>query len=283
VRVGVTAMLTDQSISPVELAVTAEALGFDGLYLPEHTHIPTSRESPHPLGIDLPEAYKRTLDPFVALAAAASRTQRIRLGTGIALAAARDPILLAKEVATLDLLSSGRAVLGVGFGWNREELADHRVAFADRRAITWETVEACRTIWGSDRAEFHGDHVDFDPMWSWPKPVNGTVPVWVGVTPGPRNLADVAAHADAWIPHGSRGLQNALEDLGKACEAIDRDAAEIEIVPFGSLPSPDKLDWWARIGCAEVVIVLLDVDRDAARRELEQARAVVDDWRGQRG
>ncbi|MDX1510453.1 MAG: LLM class F420-dependent oxidoreductase [Nitriliruptorales bacterium] len=279
-RLGVTAMLTDRSIGPVELAVEAEAHGFDGLYLPEHTHIPVSRESPHPLGYELPEDYKRTLDPFVSLAAAASATERIRLGTGIALVAARDPILLAKEVATLDLLSGGRAVLGVGFGWNKEELADHGVVFSERRARTWETVEAVRALWSEEEAAYAGEHVSFGPTWQWPKPVQDRVPVWVGVTPGPKNLADVAAHADAWIPHGSRGLEAALDDLGHACDAAGRDVGEIEIVPFGSLPTPDKLGWWSSLGCAEVVIVLVDVDRDAALRGLEAAAGVFEEWKG---
>ena len=172
VRLGITAALTDRDLAPATLAVAVEELGFDSLWLPEHTHLPLREDLPPALveGVRLDD-YKRCLDPLIALATAATVTTRIGLGTGILLAAQHDPILLAKEVATLDHLSGGRVTLGVGYGWNRAEAEDHGVDFGRRRAVVGEHLAAMEAIWSHDEAEFHGDFVDFGPTWSWPKPV----------------------------------------------------------------------------------------------------------------
>ena len=171
-RYGITMFATDVAIDIVELGREAEARGLQSLWLPEHTHIPVSRRTPPPTGdAELAEEYKRCLDPLVALAAVATATERLRLGTGILLAAQRDPIVTAKAVATLDHLSGGRAALGVGFGWNEDELEHHGVAMRDRRDVARERLLAMQALWADDEASFHGEHVHLEPSWSWPKPV----------------------------------------------------------------------------------------------------------------
>ncbi|MGZ4797591.1 MAG: TIGR03619 family F420-dependent LLM class oxidoreductase, partial [Acidimicrobiia bacterium] len=201
-QIGITMFATDQTMDFVALAREAEARGFHSLYVPEHTHIPTSRRTPPPTGGDaLAEEYKRTLDPLVALAAAAASTERILLGTGICVVAQREPIVTAKAVATLDRISAGRFVFGIGFGWNADEIEDHGIGMADRRAIAREHVLAMRALWRDDIAEFHGEHVDIAPSWSWPKPVRPEgPPVLVGGAAGPKLFAHVAEYADGWIP-----------------------------------------------------------------------------------
>ena len=245
---------TDLSMDVVALAREAEARGFDSLYLPEHTHIPISRRTPPPTGDDqLAEEYRRTLDPFVALAAAASVTSRIRLGTGIALPAQREPIVTAKAVATLDHLSGGRAVLGIGFGWNEDELADHGVAMADRREVVRERVLAMQALWTHDVASFEGRHVHLSPSWSWPKPVHGRIPVLMGGQAGPKLFAHIVEYADGWIPIGGAGLATAIPQLRDAFAQGGRDPDALEVVPFGSLPDPGKLEHFATIGVTECV------------------------------
>jgi len=167
-RHGITIFATDQTIPIAQLAREVEARGFDSLYLPEHTHIPISRRTPPATGDEvLPEEYKRTLDPFVALAVAAAVTERIRLGTGVLLPAQREPIVTAKAAATLDVMSGGRTVLGVGFGWNEDELADHGVTMAERRAVAREHMLAMQALWSDEVADFEGDHVQVSPSWAW--------------------------------------------------------------------------------------------------------------------
>ncbi|MGZ4676160.1 MAG: LLM class F420-dependent oxidoreductase [Acidimicrobiia bacterium] len=255
-QIGITMFATDQTMDFVALAREAEARGFHSLYVPEHTHIPTSRRTPPPTGGDvLAEEYKRTLDPLVALAAAAASTERILLGTGICVVAQREPIVTAKAVATLDRISAGRFVFGIGFGWNADEIEDHGIAMADRRAIAREHVLAMRALWRDDIAEFHGEHVDIAPSWSWPKPVRPEgPPVLVGGAAGPKLFAHVAEYADGWIPIGGAGIRAALDDLRRACDAAGRDAATLRIVPFGTVPSPGKLDYYAELGIHEIVL-----------------------------
>lgn len=264
-RFGVTMFSTDLSMEVPALAVAAEERGFDSLYLPEHTHIPVSRRTPPPTGdAELAEEYKRTLDPLVALAAAASVTSRIRLGTGVALPAQREPIVTAKAVATLDQLSGGRAVLGVGFGWNADELADHGVAMADRRAVCREHVLAMQALWADDVAGFEGDHARISPSWSWPKPVQRPgVPVLVGGGAGPKLFAHVAEYGAGWIPIGGSGLAEAIPRLCDTVAAAGRDPSTLEIVPFGSLPDPGKLEHFATIGVTECVFRVPSAPADA--------------------
>jgi probable F420-dependent oxidoreductase len=263
VRYGITMFATDRSIDLVELGREAEARGLESLWLPEHTHIPVSRRTPPPTGDDqLRDEYKRCLDPLVALGAVASATQQLRLGTGILLPAQREPIVTAKAVATLDHLSGGRAALGVGFGWNEDELEHHGVAMRDRRAVAREHVLAMQALWRDDEAEFHGEHVDFSPSWSWPKPVRGTVPVLHGGAPGPKLFQHIVEYGDGWIPIGGAGLTEAIPRLRDAVAEAGRDPDALEIVPFGSIPDPGKLDHFERIGVTECVFRLPSADRE---------------------
>jgi probable F420-dependent oxidoreductase len=263
-KLGLTMFATDLSWDVVELARAAEARGYHSLYLPEHTHIPTSRLTPPPTGeAVLAEEYRRTLDPFVALGAAAAATTKLVLGTGIALVAQRDPIVLAKEVATLDYMSGGRFVLGIGFGWNREEMSDHGVDFRARREVVREKVLAMQRLWRDEAASFDGEHVRFAESWSWPKPVQKPrVPVLLGGAPGPKLFAHIAEYCDGWIPIGGAGIAAALPQLERAVADAGRDPADISIVPFGTLPDAGKLEYYASLGIDEVVLRLPSAPSD---------------------
>lgn len=272
---GVTMFLTDQSFGPVELARSAEERGFSSLWVPEHTHIPTSRRTPSPTGEPLPEEYKRTLDPFVALAMAAAVTTRLRVGTGIALPAQRDPIITAKEAATLDHLSGGRFELGIGFGWNLDELEDHGGSKESRRDVTRERVLAMQRLWADEVAAFDGEHVHVSPSWAWPKPVQRVdgrtaVPVLLGGAAGPTLFRHIAEYGDGWIPIGGAGLTSALSDLRAATEAAGRDPSHLRIVPFGSLPDAGKLAHYETLGVTETVLRLPSAGRDEVLRTLDR-------------
>jgi probable F420-dependent oxidoreductase len=263
-RIGVTIFATDRSMSPVELAVEAEKRGFHSLYVPEHTHIPVSRRTPPPTGdAVLPEEYKRTLDPCVALAAAAAVTSRILLGTGIALVAQHDTLAFAKQVATLDLVSGGRFVLGIGYGWNAEEMESHGVDPRRRRALVREKMLAMERLWANDVADFRGEFVRFEPSWQWPKPVQRPRPrVLIGGAAGPKMFEHVAEYADGWMPIGGAGLRAALPELRRAFEARGRDPAGLHVVPLGVLPDPAKLEYYASLGVTECVLRLPSAPRD---------------------
>ena len=272
---GVTMFMTDQTMGPVELAREVEARGLYSLYVPEHTHIPVSRRTPPPTGdAELPDPYKRTLDPFVALGMAAAATERLVVGTGICLVAQRDPIITAKEVATLDQLSDGRFVLGIGFGWNEDEIATHGVAMKERRDIAREHVLAMQALWRDEIAEFDGEYVHLAPSWAWPKPARD-VPVLIGGAPGPKLFAHIAEYADGWIPIGGAGVRAALPELAKACEARGRDPKELQIVPFGTVPDPGKLEYYASIGVTEIVLRLPSAGRDRVLPKLDEYATLV--------
>ena len=257
-RYGVTMFMTDQTMGPVELGRAAEERGLYSLYVPEHTHIPTSRLTPPPTGdSELRDEYKRTLDPLVALSMAAAATEHLIVGTGICLVAQRDPIVTAKAVASLDHLSGGRFVLGIGFGWNADEIASHGVTMPERRAVTREHVLAMRALWDNDIGSFDGEYVKIPPSWSWPKPVHTPgPPVLIGGAPGPKMFEAIAEYADGWIPIGGAGVRAALPDLHRACESNGRDPASLNIVPFGTVPDAGKLEYYESIGVTEVVLRL---------------------------
>jgi probable F420-dependent oxidoreductase len=255
-RLGITAFLTDLAMAPADLARAAEERGFYSFYLPEHTHLPVRADTPPALveGVHA-EDYRRSLDPFVALSTAASVTERILLGTGVVLAAQHDPIVLAKQIATLDHLSGGRVVFGLGFGWNREEAADHGVPFGERREVAREHVLCMQALWSQEQAEYHGDHVDLEPCWSWPKPVQQPrVTTLVGGGANPSVFAAVAEYADGWLPVGGSGLTQALPDLKRAVELAGRDPEAIRVVLFGTVPDDRKLDYYRSLGIDEVVL-----------------------------
>jgi probable F420-dependent oxidoreductase len=263
--------VTDRSMPPDELAREAEARGLSSLWVPEHTHIPVSRRTPAPTGEPLAEEYRRTLDPFVALTAAAAATTRLRVGTGICLVAQRDPIVTAKEVATLDHLSGGRFDFGVGFGWNVEEMADHGISPRRRRDVARERVLAMERLWAEDEASFHGDHVNFEPTWSWPKPIQRPrPPVLVGGRAGPTLFAHVVEYGDGWIPIGGGGLAAALPELHRRAEEHGRDPGTLDVIPFGSLPNPGKLEHFASLGVTQVVASLPSAGRDRVLPALDR-------------
>jgi probable F420-dependent oxidoreductase len=280
-RYGITMFTTDQSMDVVDLARATEERGFDSLYLPEHTHIPVSRVTPPPTGdAELSEEYKRSLDPFIALAAAAAVTTTLELGTGIALPAQREPIVTAKAIATLDHISGGRVVLGVGFGWNEDEIEDHGVPFKKRRSVAREHLMAMEALWADDVAGFEGEHVTIAPSWSWPKPVRTTPdrvrpPVLIGGGSGEVLFAHIAEYGDGWIPVGGAGLTEAIPRLHDAVAAAGRDPASVEVITLGSLPAAGKLDHFERIGVAECVFNLPSAQRDIVLPLLDDQAALI--------
>ncbi|MCX2183276.1 LLM class F420-dependent oxidoreductase [Streptomyces sp. SKN60] len=259
-RISTTIFLTDETISPVRLARALEERGFAGLYLPEHTHIPVSRESDYPFGGgggELPREYARTLDPFVALGQAAAVTERLLLGTGITLVAEHDPIALAKTIATLDHLSGGRFTLGVGFGWNREEAADHGVDWPTRRERTRDAVHLMRALWSAEPTAYEGAFGrSVSASEAWPKPPAGAPRTLVGGAAGPKLFSHITDYADGWMPIGGRGLSTNLPLLRAAWEAAGRTPDSLQVVPFGVHPNPGKLAHYADLGCPEVVLQL---------------------------
>jgi len=276
-RYGVTMFMTDRTMPPAELARAVEERGLYSLYVPEHTHIPTSRLTAPPTGdAELRDEYKRTLDPLVALAMCAAVTQRLVVGTGICLVAQREPIVTAKAIATLDHMSGGRFVLGTGFGWNADEIADHGVVMADRRDVAREHVLAMRALWSDDIASFDGKYVHIPRSWSWPKPVRpGGPPVLIGGAAGPKLFAHVAEYADGWIPIGGAGIRAALDDLRRACDAAGRDLSTLQIVPFGTVPDAGKLDYYESIGVTEVVLRVPSGDADRVLPILDEYAPLV--------
>lgn len=262
---GVLIFPTDYAITPAVLAAAVEARGFESLFFTEHTHIPVSRRSPWPGGAELPQEYWHTHDPFVALGMAAAVTRSLKLGTGITLVTERDPILMAKQVATLDFLSGGRVVLGVGAGWNAEEMAHHGTLFAQRWKILRERVLAMRTIWCEEEPQFHGEFVDFDPIWSWPKPAqDGGPPILIGASS--KYVFDrVAEYGDGWMPIDGRNdqiLEAGVAQLRAACKARGRDFAELDLSVFGVRPEPARIERLVELGFRRLIFGLPPADAD---------------------
>lgn len=269
-RIGVTIFSTDVVMDVVELARATEERGFAAIYLPEHTHIPTSRLTPPPTGGDeLPDEYRRSLDPLVTLGACAAATSTLRLGTGVALVAQHDPIGYAKAWSTLDFLSGGRAVFGVGFGWNREEMAQHGVDYATRREKAREHVLAMQSLWRDEVGSFTGEFVSVEPSWSWPKPVQQPrIPTFVGGAAGPKMFGHISEWADGWMPIGGAGIRESMSALQTSWERAGR-GGRPEVLPFGTLPSTEKLAYYREIGCTEVVLRLPGAGRDDVLRALD--------------
>ena len=277
-RFGVTIFATDQSMQVPQLAVAAVELGFDSVWIPEHTHIPTSRMTPPPTGDDvLAEEYKRSVDPLIALAAAASLTSTIRLGTGVMLPAQREPLVTAKAIATLQNLSGGRFDFGVGFGWNEDEMADHGVDYRTRRAHAREHMLAMQALWNDEVASFDGEYVSFPDTWSWPKP-DHHVQVLVGGGAGPKMFAHIAEYADGWIPIGGAGLAESIPRFKDAVAAAGRDPESMRIVPFGSHPTAAKLEHFAEIGVTECVFRLPSAPADDVLPVLEEQARLIAEW-----
>ena len=273
-RFGISMFPTDYAIQPVELACAAEERGFDSLFFPEHTHIPASRKTPWPAGGDLPREYWHTHDPFVALAACAAATKRIRLGTGICLIIERDPITTAKEIASLDFISGGRAIIGIGAGWNQEEMKNHGASYKNRWAIVREKVLAMREIWNNDAAEYHGTYVDFDPIWSWPKPVQiGGPPVWIGANS--KWVFDrLADYADGWMPIAGIG-SGSLDLLKEALEKCNRKLEDFHLALFSAVPDAANLRGRIDQGLDELILNVPSSTRDEVLPLLDKYAEIV--------
>lgn len=266
-KFGVSTFVTDDGIAPGALGRALEERGFESLFLAEHTHIPVKRESPWPGGAELPRHYYRTLDPFVALTAAAAATERLRVGTGIALVIQRDPILLAKEVASLDLVSGGRAALGVGAGWNREEMRNHGTDPATRMRLLRERVLAVKELWTKDEAEFHGEFVDFDPVFSYPKPVQDPhPPVLIGGS-GPTTFDRVVEFGDGWMPIYGRGMDGFAAQVAELRERAGR---RVPVTVFATPPKREAVAGLAEAGVDEVLFNLGTEPEDDTLRGLDR-------------
>ncbi len=271
---GVSYFPTDKAVAPAELAPMAEERGFESFFVTEHTHIPASRETPYPAGGDLPEEYWRTHDPFVALMSAAQATERIKVGTAICLLVERDPIITAKEVASVDSLSGGRFLFGVGAGWNREEMANHGTDPSRRFSLLRERVEAVREIWTEDEATYQGEFVEFDRIRCWPKPAQpGGPPVLLGGN-GPKVLDRVLAFADEWFPNRIGAEEHnipRIEELGRRAAEMGRDPIPVSLqIPPKDL---DSLRRYEEAGVTRTVHMLRPedaVDAGAAARKLDE-------------
>jgi probable F420-dependent oxidoreductase len=230
VKFGVAIFPTEYAISMAELAQTAEKAGFESLWVAEHSHIPVSRLSAWPGGAELPKQYSHTMDPFIALTVAALAANTIRLGTGICLVVQRDPIHTAKQVASLDVVSKGRFLFGIGAGWNKEEMADHGTDFSTRLKLMRERVEAMKAIWTQDEAEYHGEMVNIDRMWCWPKPVQKPHPPVLLGGSGPTVLKRAVAYADGWMPNRGDDLGR-IPELRELAQAAGREPLPVTIYP----------------------------------------------------
>jgi probable F420-dependent oxidoreductase len=263
-KFGVSTFITDKSIRPAPLGRALEERGFDSLFIAEHSHIPVERRSPYPGGGELPEIYYRTLDPFVALTAVATVTKRLLVGTGIALIAQRDPIHTAKEVASLDLISQGRAVLGIGVGWNREEMANHGTDPATRGRLANERLRAIIELWTKEKAEFHGEFVDFDPVYAWPKPVQQPhPPIYVGG--GSAAFPRVAELGDAW-------LANSLppKELGERIEELRQAAGrDVPVTVYAVRGDAELIEAYAELGVERVQFYLPSDPEESALEQLD--------------
>ncbi|HET6499184.1 MAG TPA: LLM class F420-dependent oxidoreductase [Amycolatopsis sp.] len=266
-KFGIATFVTDEGIRPASLARALEERGFDSLLLAEHSHIPLSRESPYPGGGELPRVYYRTLDPFVVLSVAASVTTNLRLGTGVALLMQRDVIHTANEVASLDLVSGGRVIFGVGAGWNREEMRNHGTDPATRGALLNEQIQALKAIWTQDAAEFHGSHVDFDPIALWPKPVQRPhPPIYVGGE-SPAALNRLTHYADGWMPRGG----TAPEEIRRVMDQLATQGREnVPVIVFGSEKDQRVLEGYAEVGVDSVTFLLPTRSESETLTELDK-------------
>jgi probable F420-dependent oxidoreductase len=253
---------TDCAIQPVELAIAAEERGFESLFFPEHTHIPASRKTPFPGGTELPKEYSHTHDPFVALGAAAAVTKKLKLGTGVCLVIERDPIVLAKEVASLDMISNGRVVFGIGGGWNVEEMENHGAQYKRRWKIVREKVLAMREIWTKEAAEFHGEFVNFDPIWCSPKPVQkGGPPVLLG-SQSKKVFERVADYCDGWLP-----INNPRNDWPALIKTLrehekQRGRGPLSLSLFGAPPKEEPLHQLIELGFERLLFPLPPAPRE---------------------
>jgi probable F420-dependent oxidoreductase len=258
--VGAAMFFTDYSMGAGELAQALEARGFESIWAPEHSHIPTSRRSPFAAGGDLPKQYYDVMDPFVTLTAAAAVTNRIKLGTGVCLITQRDPIQTAKLVASIDQVSNGRFLFGIGGGWNAEEMEDHGTVFKTRFKLMRERVEAMKAIWTQDAAEYHGDLVDFAPMAAWPKPLQKPHPPVIVGGAFPHSARRALRYGNGWIPNASRpqyeDVTDFLPHFRQLAAEMGRDPAAVPVTVWGAGEDYDRLRRYHDQGVARIVVSL---------------------------
>jgi probable F420-dependent oxidoreductase len=274
-HIGVFIFLTEYTIQPDDLGRALEERGFESLFVPEHTHIPTSRRTPFPGATELPKEYMHTLDPFVALTAVSAATRRLRVGTGICLVIQHDPIVTAKEVATLDLVSGGRFEFGVGAGWNADEMENHGTAYSTRFQVMRERVLAMKAIWTRETADFHGRFVNFDPIWSYPKPVQKPHPPVLLGGESEHTLRRVVEFCDGWFPRGRNAADAGpvlagLDRLGVLARQAGRDPKTISTSVFGARPDAPVLDGYRAAGVTRAVFRLPPEGRDRILPLLDQ-------------
>ena len=268
-KFGISTFVTDEGIAPGALASAIEERGFDSLFIAEHTHIPLSRKSPWPRGGELPRKYYRTLDPFITLTAAATATEHLLLGTGVALIVERDPIITAKEVASLDLVSGGRMIFGIGAGWNREEMENHGTDPSTRGELMNERIRAMIEIWTKDKPEFHGQYVNFDPIGAWPKPVQMPYPpIYVGG--GSRAFDRIAQFGDAWLANGLPP-DKVKPMLGELREAAGRD---VPVTVFNAFSEPEDLEAYAQLDVERVLLGLPTLSESETLHRLDELAGV---------
>jgi probable F420-dependent oxidoreductase len=275
-KFGVAIFPTDYAISMSELAVAAEERGFESLWVAEHSHIPVSRESPWPGGAELPKHYFHTMDPFVALTVAAVASKTLKVGTGICLVVQRDPIHTAKQVASLDLVSNGRFLFGIGAGWNREEMANHGTDFSTRLKLMRERVEAMKAIWTQDEAQYHGEMVDFGAIWSWPKPVQKPHPPVILGGSGPNVLKRVVSYADGWMPNRGEVLAR-IQELRELAAAAGRGPIPVTVYPKESAA---EIEQFAQAGVDRCIYYVPPDGRDQALSKLEKLTELVRPFAG---
>jgi probable F420-dependent oxidoreductase len=278
---GVMMFPTEYSVAPGELAVMVEERGYESLFFPEHTHIPASRATPYPAGGDLPREYWHTYDPFIALTAAAAATERLRIATGICLVVERDPITTAKEVASLDQLSGGRLLFGVGAGWNIEEMANHGTDGSRRFGVLRERVEAMKAIWSEEEAGYHGEHVDFEAIWSFPKPLQKPhPPILVGGN-GPKVEARVLAYGDEWMPNAmpdAEALQQRIREF--KVRAADAGRGGLGVTLYAAPSKAQAIAGYEAAGAGRYVFLLMSAGREETEQRLDRLDGVIAEYQG---
>ena len=277
-KIGAIIFATDYSIALTELAPALEERGFDALFVPEHTHIPTSRRSPWRGGGELPREYSHTLDPFVGLTAAAAVTKTLRLGTGICLVTERDPIVTAKSVASLDLVSGGRFEFGIGAGWNAEEMEHHGTRFETRFRVMEDRVKAMQAIWAADEARYEGEFTSFEPLWSWPKPVQSPHPPILLGGESVHTMRRVMDFCTGWLPRGPL-LPDPAEGMGRlraAAEAAGRDPATVSATVFAAQPEAGYLDACRAAGIGRALLMLPSEGREGVLPLADRYAALID-------
>ena len=271
-KYGVVIFATDFAIRPDELAKAVEDRGFESLFFPEHTHIPASRRTPYPLGGELPKEYSHTLDPLVAMTMAAAATSKLKVATGVCLVIEHDPIVLAKQIASVDLASNGRVIFGIGGGWNAEEMEDHGTVFKSRWKLLRERIEAMKKLWIEEAASYHGEFVNFEAAWSWPKPVQRPHPPILMGSHGPRGMQRVIRYCNGWLPNAGPGvdLPKQIAELHHLAEQAGRDPNTISVTAFAAPPDRKVLDQQETAGAERAVFFLPAAGADKVLPLLDQ-------------